>query len=120
MVIHPDLIQFPELENKFVSFKVHIIDENKVYAFCDPQLIGKTFIDKTRHISLFVNPDFYQGESITIIEALDIIRNYPNCNIFGSLAYYAVKAGICHKHAVLWIKDQSKHIRIPHLLLMRV
>ena len=103
MVAHPDLLKFPELENKFVSFKVHINGENKVYAFCDPDLIGQTFKDKTRHISLFVNPDFYQGESVPLVEALEIIRNYPNCNIIGSLAYYAVKAGIAHKHAVLWI-----------------
>ncbi|OLS21955.1 MAG: hypothetical protein HeimC3_33000 [Candidatus Heimdallarchaeota archaeon LC_3] len=112
--------EFVSLRNKSVYFKVHLTFEKKIIAFADPDLIGKTFKDKEKNVSLSVNPSFYQGELITIPEGLELIKSYPNCNIVGSLAYYAVKLGIAHKHSLLWIIDREKKKRVPHLLMIRI
>jgi hypothetical protein len=106
------------LKNKFVSFKVHTTFEGIIKAFADPDLIGQTFRDSIRNIKLVITPKFYQGELIAMNEALEMLRSYPNCNIVGSLAYYAVKAGLAHKDALLWIIDKEKKKRIPHLILV--
>lgn len=42
-----------------------------VIAICDSDLIGKTFEEGNR--SLFVNPNFYQGEEKTKEEILEVI-----------------------------------------------
>jgi hypothetical protein len=105
---------------KTIFFKVHITFEKKIIAFADQDLIGKTFKDKEKKISINVNPEFYQGEKISLSEGLELLRSYPNCNIVGSLAYYAVKHGIAHKHSLLWIIDKDKKKRIPHLLLIKI
>ena len=108
------------LEEKKIYIKVHITFEKKITAFADPELIGETFRDKEKNISITVNPEFYQGELINLREGLDMLQSYPNCNIVGSLAYYAVKVGIAHRHSLLWIIDKEKKKRIPHLLLMKI
>ena len=108
------------LRKKSVYFKVHLTFEKKIIAFADADLIGKTYKDSEKKISISVNPDFYQGELITVSEGLELIKSYPNCNIVGSLAYYAVKFGIAHKHSLLWIIDKEKKKRVPHLLLVRI
>jgi hypothetical protein len=109
-----------KLNKKSIFFKVHLTFEKKIVAFADQELIGKTFQDKEKKISICVSPEFYQGKKISISEGLELLRSYPNCNIVGSLAYYAVKFGIAHKHSLLWIIDKDKKKRVPHLLLIRV
>ena len=106
--------------SKKIFFKVHITFEKKIIAFSDIDLIGKTYNDKEKKITFTVDPSFYEGEEISLAEGIELLKSYPNCNIIGSLAYYAVKMGIADKRSLLWIKDVEKKIRIPHLLLMRL
>ncbi len=108
------------LKNKSVYFKVHLTFEKKIIAFADPDLIGKTFKDKKKKISISVSPEFYKGELIPLSEGIELLKSYPNCNIVGSLAYHAVKLGIAHKHSLLWIIDREKKKRVPHLLLIKI
>ena len=109
-----------DFNKKSIFFKIHLTFEKKIIAFADQELIGQTFKDKEKKISINVKPEFYQGEKISLSEGLDLLRSYPNCNIVGSLAYHAVKNGLAHKHSLLWIIDKEKKMRIPHLLLIRL
>lgn len=43
-----------------------------IIAICDSDLIGKTFEENNK--SIFVNPNFYQGEEKTEKEVLEIIE----------------------------------------------
>jgi len=102
-----------------VYFKAHVTFEDKIFAFCDPELIGNEYRDDKRKITLNIKEKFYKGELVPIGEALSILRiSKGSCNIVGSLAYLAVKEGLAPKQALLWIIDSNMHVRIPHLILV--
>jgi hypothetical protein len=106
-----------KIQGKKVYIKIHSSDQAQIYAFSDPELINKKL--KSKKMTFFVDPDFYQGNLITIEEALNILKNYPNANIIGRLAYYAAKVNIVNKKALLWIHDEETDIRVPYILLMK-
>ena len=107
-----------KIENKKVYIKIHESDLAKIYAFCDPELLDKTF--KSDKLKFYVNPKFYAGKLISLEEALKILVYYPNANIVGRLAYYAAKLNIIDKRAILWIHDDKTNIKIPHIILMKL
>lgn len=107
-----------KIKDKKVYIKIHDSDMAKIYAFCDPELVNKTF--KSEKLTFFVNPQFYEGKLISLEEALKILIYYPNANIVGRLAYYAGVLKIVDKRAILWIHDDKKNIRIPHIILMKI
>ena len=107
-----------KIENKKVCIRIHESDIAKVYAFCDPELLDKTF--KSEKLTFYVNPNFYEGKLISLEEALKILVYYPNANIVGRLAYYAAQLNIVDKRTILWIHDDKTKIRIPHIMLMKI
>lgn len=110
-----------KIKGKKVYLKVHESEGNVIYAFADPELVGLRLRDKERKLNFFVNPTFYKegGTLIPLENALEMLLKHPNCNIVGRLAYYAGMAGIVFPQTILWIKDEEKSIRVPHLLLIR-
>ena len=105
-------------QENFVYLKVHSTTGGNLYAFADPEIIGKTFSNGRARIA--VSEDFYKGKLIPMEDALGIIKKHYNSNIVGSLAIIAVKKGIVHPHSILWIKDKDTGEKIAHLLLLRV
>lgn len=105
-------------EEKMIYIKIHSTTGGNLYAFADPEIIGKTFSDGRARIS--VSEDFYKGKLIPVEDALGILKKHYNSNVVGSLAVIAVKKRIVHPHSILWIKDKETGEKIAHLLLMRV
>lgn len=107
----------PKIIDKKVYVKIHESDMASIFAFSDPELIDKTL--QSDKISLFVNPTFYKGKLIPLIDALKIISEHPNANIVGRLAYYAALLKIIDPRILLWIHDKNTNWKIPHVILMR-
>ena len=107
-----------KIANKKVYIKIHESDLAKIYAFCDPELIGKTL--KSEKLTFYVNPDFYEGKLISLEEAIKIVALYPNANILGRVVYYASLLKIVDKRSILWIHDEKTNLRTPHIILMKL
>ena len=108
-----------KIENKSVFLKIHSRDNMNIYAFSDPELIGKTL--KSEKLSFYVNPTFYQegAELIPLIQALNLMKSQINSNIIGRLAYYAAKLDIINSRSILWIYDEKSKNKIPHVFTMK-
>jgi hypothetical protein len=79
-----------------------------VIAICDSNLIGKTFEEEERSITL--NPYFYQGEEKNEQETLEIIEKGAaedyTFNIVGKQSVsLALKLGIIKEEGIIHIKD---------------
>ena len=105
-----------QISGKKVYIKEHNSSAQTIYAFADPELIGRKI--KTKTMTFHVNPRFYKGELMPLAEALELLRRHPSCNIVGRLAYYAAKLDIVDKRSILWIKEASSNFKFPHLMLM--
>jgi len=86
--------------------KVHSSYRN-VVAICDSDLIGKTFEEGVRQIT--VNPHFFQGEEKTEKQVLEIIEKggYEDFtfNIVGEQSIkVAIKSGLIKKDGVIKIQ----------------
>jgi hypothetical protein len=86
--------------------KIHSSYRNTI-AICDSNLVGKTFEEEIK--SLFVNPNFFQGEEKTEQEILEIIEKgiYEDYtfNIVGKEAVsLALKAGIIKQEGIQTIQ----------------
>jgi hypothetical protein len=110
-----------KIKDKKVYLKIHSSDNVNIYAFCDPELVGKTL--KSAKLTFYVNPHFYGPEGAELIplsQALNLLNNHINSNIVGRLAYYSVQVGIANKHSILWIRDEINNVKIPHLITMKI
>jgi len=105
-----------QISGKKVFIKKHHSPDQILYAFADPELIGRKI--KTKTMTFYVNPRFYEGNLMLLSDALQLLQKHPNCNIVGRLAYYAAKLDIVDRRSIIWIREASSNFKFPHLMLM--
>ncbi len=90
--------------------KIHKSGDNTIVALCDRELIGKTL--KEGNINVTITEDFYKGDAISEDEAIDILSEAGNINIFGEKAVScAVKCGVVDKSNIRII-DEVAHAQV--------
>jgi hypothetical protein len=78
-----------------------------VVAACDPEILGRCF--KEGSLVLEVKKEFYQGNLLSIEEALAVIESSTIANIVGErIVSNAIKAGLICEESVLRVSD------VPH------
>ena len=101
-----------------VCLKTHYTQGKEIIAIADPNLLGREFRDG--RICLRISEKFYGGDLVSLEDALGILRRCPNVNVVGSVVEEAVKSGIIHRDAVLWVKDRESGEKVAHLILFHV
>ena len=101
-----------------VYTKMHERHGSQVLAFADPDLIGCEL--SNGQIKFHVSAHFYAGTLVSREEALDLLRNFPNTNLLGSLVLSAVEEGIIAEDAILWLEDKERGLRVPHAVIIHV
>lgn len=87
--------------------KIHRINNQKIIAICDSDLIGKKF--EQGNLQLDLASDFYRGDEKSEKEALELLKEAYIVNIAGKKSVdLALKAGILDLKGVIKIKN------IPH------
>ncbi|MHA1972240.1 MAG: DUF424 family protein [Candidatus Hodarchaeales archaeon] len=103
-----------EIKSKRVFFKIHRQEKNEILAICDEHIMGEElFSDEIR---IKVPTKFYKGNEIEKEEALNLIKNYRNINIFGSVIDLGLEREVIREEAVIWLQNKNGE-RIPHLLI---
>lgn len=101
--------------NKLVYVKRHVSDGNVVLAICDYELIGKKIVDNDKKITIYIDPVFYQGDLLTINEAVELLREAVIANLIGrNIVEAAVENGLVLKESVIEIAG------IPHVQLINI
>mgnify|MGYP000085343159 CR=1 FL=1 len=76
-------------------------------AVCDPEVLGKDFYEG--RLKLQVNKEFYEGELLSLDEAVNVIKEATVGNFVGEKAVKcAIEAGLIHSEAIIKIAG------IPH------
>lgn len=76
-------------------------------ALCDPPLLGKTF--REGRLKLEVKQEFYEGELMSVDEAVEVIKKATVVNFVGDLAIECgLKAGLLHEESIIRISG------VPH------
>lgn len=98
-------------------YKNHVINEKHIIALCDDDLVGKTLKDE--RIEIFINPEFYAGETYNHKDVNDIkkiktmLENAFSINAIGHESVsFLLDLGLI---------DESKIIRvqgIPHAMVL--
>jgi len=84
---------------------VWIRGKDVMVAVCDAELLGKTLREGA--LKLEVKESFYGGRLVSLEEALDILRGASIGNLVGrNIVANAIREGLIHEDAVLWIGDQ--------------
>ena len=93
-----------------IYVKRNVSQNSEVVAFCDEDLIGKTF--KEKNLKLEITERFYKGELMKDEDAVLLMKNSRSINIVGKHSIkIAIKANIIKKENVIKIKN------IPHALV---
>ncbi|MHA2295970.1 MAG: DUF424 family protein [Candidatus Hodarchaeales archaeon] len=108
-----------DLATKQVYLKIHQRQNKVIYAFADPDMIGKTYTDG-KGLKLVIRANFYKGKLIRIEDALDLLKRHRDSNIIGNLVKYAVMRGLIHKDCVLAFRDKETNKVVYHVMLMRL
>lgn len=87
--------------------KIHRINNQKIIAICDSDLIGKRF--EQGNLQLDLASDFYRGDEKSEKEVLELLKEAYIANIAGKESIgLAIKAGILELKSVIKIK------KVPH------
>jgi len=82
-------------------------------ATCDVELLGKTL--REGKIVFHINEKFYNGERVSVDEAVELMRRCTIVNMVGEkIVNKAIEAGLVHPEAVLLIEG------IPHAQIVRL
>ena len=93
-----------------IYVKRSVNPNSEVVAFCDEDLIGKTF--KEKNLKLEITERFYKGELMEDEDAVLLMKNSRSINIVGKHSIeITIKANIIKKGNVIKIKN------IPHALV---
>lgn len=93
--------------------KIHKSDDSVVTAICDENLIGKTFSENEKEIS--ISERFYKGEKKSEEEVIDILKNATNLNLVGEQTInLTLKLKIITKDSIILIKE------IPHAQIFEI
>lgn len=102
-------------DSKLVYVKKHIINGDIVVAICDYELIGKKIVDSDKKITIYIDPVFYQGELLTISEAVEILREATIANLIGrNIVEAVVEKGLVLRETVIEIAG------VPHVQLINI
>ncbi len=100
-----------------VFFKIHRKDNTEILAICDEDLLGKTLSNDKIRMKVLVG--FYKGQSISISDALHLMRRYGNINILGSVIELGIEKKQINENAVIWFNDEEDK-KVPHLLIFSI
>lgn len=90
---------------KLFYINVWIRGKDVMVAVCDADLLGRTF--REGGLKLDVKESFYGGRLVSLEEALDILKGASIGNLVGrNIVANAIREGLIHEDAVLWIEDQ--------------
>jgi hypothetical protein len=101
-----------------VYAKIHQKDGRQVLAIADPSLIGATLTSGRLRFS--VSAHFYAGALLSKDDALELLRNFPNVNLIGSVVLSAVEEGFVSEEAILWVQDQATGQQVPHAMIIHI
>ena len=111
------VVQSSRHEIEQVFFKIHRKDKTEILAICDEVLLGKVLSNEK--IRMRVPTEFYRGQLIPRLDALQLMRRYVNINIIGSVIELGIEKNIINKDAVIWFKDEEEK-EVPHLLIFSI
>jgi hypothetical protein len=100
-----------------VFFKIHRKDKTEILAICDECLLGKVLSNEK--IRMKVPTDFYRGNVISKLDALELMKRYVNVNAIGSVLELGIEKKVINKDAVIWF-DYENNLKIPHLLIFSI
>ena len=100
-----------------VFFKIHRKDKTEILAICDECLLGKVLSNEK--IRMKVPTEFYRGNEISKIDALELMKKYVNINAIGSVLELGIEKEVINKDAVIWFNHGSNH-KVPHLLIFSI
>lgn len=98
-----------------MEVSVNIIRQGKqlLIAACDVNLLGKTL--KFGKINFEVSKSFYGGSSVSVEEAVSLMRDGTTVNMVGPvIVKKAIEAGLIHPEAVIDISG------VPHAMIIKV
>jgi len=101
-----------------VCVKAHRTQGKEIIAISDPDLLGKEL--RNGRICLRISEQFYGGKLVPLEDALRFLQHAPNVNVVGSVAEEAVKIGLIHQDAVLWLKDAVSGREVAHLMVFHL
>ena len=85
-------------------------DEGLLVSVCDADVLDETFEDG--EVSLYVDPDFYEGEEATETEVADSLARCTTANIVGTESVaLAVEYGFVDEENVLDL-DGTRHAQL--------
>ena len=100
-----------------VFFKIHRKDKTEILAICDECLLGKVLTnEKTR---MKVPTEFYRGNVISKLDALELMKKFVNVNAIGSVLELGIEKEVINKDAVIWFDHENNH-KVPHLLIFSI
>jgi len=86
-----------------------------VVAVCDEELLGRSFNDRKKGLSLRIGESFYKGSKVKVDESIDHVKSASIANLVGSrIVKKAVSHGIVNPLSVLVIAG------IPHVQIIRM
>jgi len=100
-----------------VYFKVHRKNNVEILALCDESLLGQEIFNEKARMRIPV--DFYRGQEIEAQDALQLMRNYANINVVGSVLELGIRKNLINEDAVLWFSTLEGK-KIPHLLIFSI
>ncbi|WP_254545422.1 DUF424 domain-containing protein [Halomarina pelagica] len=85
-------------------------EEGLLVSVCDPDILGRTF--ENGHVSLTVEPDFYDGERVEEERVVSALARASVANIVGTRAVaLAIEHGFVDEATVLEI-DGTRHAQL--------
>ncbi|MFX0117242.1 MAG: DUF424 family protein [Candidatus Hodarchaeota archaeon] len=101
-----------------VYAKIHQKDGRQVLAMADPELIGATLTND--RLRFRVSSHFYAGTLLPKHDALELLRNFPNANLLGSVVLSAVEEGLVSEEAILWVHEEATGQQVPHAMIIHI
>ncbi|OYT37827.1 MAG: hypothetical protein B6U89_06780 [Desulfurococcales archaeon ex4484_58] len=90
------------MSDDLVYVKKHTSGGEVVLAICDYSLLGKKIVDREKNITLYIDPNFYKGEVMSIKQALELLKKATNANLIGNnIVEAAIREGYVLREAVI-------------------
>lgn len=93
--------------------KIHNFKNNKIFASCDKELLGKKII--TKDFEIYFSKSFYGENKVTIDEVIKNIKECSSSNIFGKkICSLLIKKKIIMEETIIYIED------VPHVQIYNI
>lgn len=104
---------------KEIIAKVHLRNvsgfRTSIVALCDKDLLGKVFTEGEKTLDLKAYRSFYEGNAVSEIEVLELLKNAENVNIVGEKSIGVIQKALGAKKASV-----KKIGGVPHLQFYRI